>query len=719
MRVFSNQATRVATPLALAISAALGAMPAYGQESSKTDDKKVQTSQAQNAAKAEGSTRLQAVTVSSDWLGAPTEASVKTYPGARDVVTETELHQSGSRTVEDALRLVPGVRTNDETGVGTLPNIGIRGLNPMRTEQTMILVDGIPITLAPYGQTGMSLFPLSMETVDRIDVARGGVAVHYGPNNVGGVVNFITRPIPQKMTIGARENLTISENGHVLTDTFARVGGFVSDRFGIQLMANRIDGQSYRDHSNTKVNNLMLDADWLPTDSTEIKGRLQYYDADTELPGALAPAAYEQDREQSTRPYDFFKGDTVRGSLVFNKTFANQSEFSWTNFGHRSSREFGFGSPLTAGTPATAVSTSPRDYWVFGTEPRYTINLNAGAKQKIMLGARYMREEVDYVVDSRNLATGAYTVPRDWRFENDAVALYASDTVHLLNDRLKITPGVRYESAKLYYVNKANSADFRNPTDDVLPGLDVGYQASNQVFAFANYHQSLRPVQYVHIVRGGAIAAERAENYELGLRLTPRPELSATASLFRIKFKDKVEFDRTASQFRNLGEAQHQGVETELTWSPVSLPGLDLQASYTYLDTEQLTGTNATKGKELPFASHHQFTTMANYRAGKFNFNVNGSYFSSAFSDAKNATTEVEIVNGNAVLSGKDGIIPAYWLWNAQVSKDFRLNNTPMQVGLGVNNIFDEDYYFRGVDYSFGRMPGQGRSYLLKLGVNI
>ncbi|MEW5790975.1 MAG: TonB-dependent receptor family protein [Pseudomonadota bacterium] len=709
MRRSSKRVTFVTTQLALAIGLACGAIPAYSQDKESESATRSKVAAAVSGGDTQ-STRLKEVTVAADWLGAPTEESIKTYPGARDVVTETELHDSGSRTVEDTLRLVPGVRTQDESGVGTLPNIGVRGLNPLRSEQTLILVDGIPITLAPYGQTGMSLFPLTMEMVERIDVARGGVAVHYGPNNVGGVVNFITRPIPEKFSVGARETITISENGHLLTDSFARAGGFVSDRFGIQLMANRIDGQSFRDHSDTKVNNIMLDADWLPTDSTEVRGRLQYYDADTELPGALAPTAYDQDRNQSTRPYDYFKGDTVRGSLVFNKTFANQSEFSWTNFGHRSHREFGFGSPLDSANP-TAVSTSPRDYWVFGTEPRYTFTVNAGAKQKIMLGARYMREEVDFVVDSRSLASGVVTVPRDWRFENDAIALYASDTFSLLDDRLKITPGLRYESARLYYRNNQTGAEDRNPTNDLLPGLDIGYQINDQLFAFANYHESLRPVQFVHIVYEGELSAERAKNYEAGVRLTPAEGLSTSVTAFRIDFKDKIEADRSRGSFRfsNLGEARHQGVETELAWSPAALPGLDLRASYTYLDTEQLSG--ATAGKELPFASRHQFTTMANYRTGSLNWNVNGSYFSAAYTDAAN--TEAENATGSV------GKIPAYWLWNAQVTKGFRWNNTPMQVGLGVNNIFDENYYFRGVDYSFGRMPGPGRAYLLKLGVNI
>ena len=33
--------------------------------------------------------------------------------------------------------------------------------------------------------------------MDAIDVVRGGGAVRYGPQSVGGVVNFVTRAIPK------------------------------------------------------------------------------------------------------------------------------------------------------------------------------------------------------------------------------------------------------------------------------------------------------------------------------------------------------------------------------------------------------------------------------------------------------------------------------------------------------------------------------------------
>ena len=55
--------------------------------------------------------------------------------GARTVVDQRRLTESGARSLEDALRQVPGITVTDESGTGILPNIGVRGLNPLRSEQ--------------------------------------------------------------------------------------------------------------------------------------------------------------------------------------------------------------------------------------------------------------------------------------------------------------------------------------------------------------------------------------------------------------------------------------------------------------------------------------------------------------------------------------------------------------------------------------------------------
>ncbi|MCL5061494.1 MAG: TonB-dependent siderophore receptor [Candidatus Thermoplasmatota archaeon] len=668
----------------------------------------VSQANAQTAATAEPEApvkTLEEVTVSADWLGAPTPAAAKKHPGARTVVTSQELTESGARTVEDALRTVPGVRVLDESGTGILPNIGVRGLNPLRSEQVLVLVDGMPITLAPYGQTGLSLFPLTINAVETIDVARGGVAVHYGPNNVGGVINFVTKRIPREASFTAKETLSVTDNGRVLTDTYLRAGGFVSDRIGLQAQANVIEGNAERDHSRTSVNNLMLDADWFITDNADIKAGLQYYKTENELPGALTPQSYERDRDQSTRPLDRFDGDTLRGHLVYSQVFDNGAELSWSNFAHRSNRQFFFGNASNADTPSTLEMSSPRAFWVYGSEPRFTFDIDGAIKQKIAIGARYMREEVDYLVDSRNLATNAYTISRNWRFENDAVAAYLSDTFALLDDKLKITPGIRHEQVDLYYRNNLTGAQTRNPTRDWLPGLDIGYQANNALFLFANFHKSLRPVQFTQITFGGDLAAERAKNYEAGVRLSPTRNIDAGLTAFRFDFDNKIEFVSTTAGYRNLGEARHQGIEAELAWRPEQVRGLQFKAAYTYVDTEQLSGQF--EGNELPLAPHHQVNFQTNYRSGSWNWNVNGLYQSTAFSDGANTVAE------NA--SGSVGKIPSYSVWNAQLTRDVNWNSTKMKAGLAINNLFDRDYYFRGVDFSQGRMPAPGRAALVTL----
>jgi len=138
----------------------------------------------------------QTMTVSGNILGDSRAEEVKTWAGSRTVISNDQLEKGANRTLDDALQRVPGVKIQDETGTGVLPQIAVRGLYDSRSGRAQILEDGIPLVLAPYGQEGMSLFPVTFSTIDRIDVVRGGAAVQYGPNNVGGVINLISKPIP-------------------------------------------------------------------------------------------------------------------------------------------------------------------------------------------------------------------------------------------------------------------------------------------------------------------------------------------------------------------------------------------------------------------------------------------------------------------------------------------------------------------------------------------
>jgi Fe(3+) dicitrate transport protein len=151
-----------------------------------------------------------------DVLGAASDHEVRTYAGSRSVVDTSKLKTASARGVDDMLQRVPGIKIFDETGTGALPQISVRGLYESRSGRIQALSDGIPLALAPYGQTGLSLFPVTLATVDRIDIVRGGAAVQYGPNNVGGVINFVSKPITRTWETTLEEKLTFNAGGRQL-----------------------------------------------------------------------------------------------------------------------------------------------------------------------------------------------------------------------------------------------------------------------------------------------------------------------------------------------------------------------------------------------------------------------------------------------------------------------------------------------------------------------
>lgn len=651
---------------------------------------------------------LPEVAVIGDWLGTPTPETVRTYTGSRNVVTEDQLHESGALNLEDALRTVPSVTVLDETGTGILPNIGVRGLNPLRSERVQVLQDGYPIAIGPYSNIGLSLFPITLQSIQAVDVVRGGAAVHYGPNNVGGVLNFITRPIPFDTTQTLKEQITIAEeSGNVLTDTYYRAGGFVTDELGLQVQLNALRGDGFRDHSDTEVNNIILDADYFPSDNHQLSAQLQYYDVAAQLPGALSPDAYEQDRTQSQRPHDRFDAEMVRGTLTWTYTPDNDTEFEWRNFAHDADRTFFFGQNLSGtghwadpAVAATHVADSPRLFTVFGTEPRLTRRFG---DHTITVGARYVTEDVEFDVNREELATGTRSVARDWTFDTEAVAVYASDTIRFLDDRLAITPGIRYENVDMDFRNGVTGETDTNKASELLPGITLGYEATDRLFLFANTQRSLVPVQTAQVTREGDVANETAWNYEAGGRYQMTPNLLTSATLFRIDFEDQIQFNRDTSRFENLGETRHQGVEVQADWKVTKHTGLRL--AYTYLDTEQLTGDN--RSNDLPNAPRHHLSLSGDYRYRQWDFSLTGLYVSDSFSDAAN--TEQETADGSA------GKLPSYALFNARIGRDIKLSGgNQLNLSLAANNLLDKDYYFRGVDVSpVGRLPAPGRSFTL------
>ena len=103
------------------------------------------------------------------------------------VVDRARIESYGARTVADALQDVPGLNLFSYGPFGSLTDYGIRG---SLSEQTLVLVDGQPITDPATGT--VELGQLSTIGVDRIEVVESGASTLYGTSASGGVINVIT-----------------------------------------------------------------------------------------------------------------------------------------------------------------------------------------------------------------------------------------------------------------------------------------------------------------------------------------------------------------------------------------------------------------------------------------------------------------------------------------------------------------------------------------------
>lgn len=113
----------------------------------------------------------------------------KRLPTNISALTAEDIQRQKPAALEDALSLLPGVLVQRSGPLGTLSTLRLRGVPS--SSQVLILVDDVP--LGGVGSQFADLSQIPIETVDRIEIVRGGGSALYGANAVGGVVHILTK----------------------------------------------------------------------------------------------------------------------------------------------------------------------------------------------------------------------------------------------------------------------------------------------------------------------------------------------------------------------------------------------------------------------------------------------------------------------------------------------------------------------------------------------
>lgn len=668
-------------------------------------------------------------------------ANLRSIPGSGATIEREDLERARVFTVNEALRQVPGVLPRDEEGLGLRPNIGVRGLSPTRSSKVLLLEDGLPLTYAPYGDNATYSHP-PIRRFERIEVLKGASQIRFGPNTVGGVVNYITPAAPETTRgdimiaggdLGYRE-FDFSGGGPVLG---ARVLGHVN--------VTRFDGVRANHDLGFEDYYLKIERD-LGADHA-LTLRLGYATEDSQVSySGLTQAEYTSDPFANPFPNDRFTLEratasathswrlpagfalsTSAYSLWFNRDWWRQS----SNSGQRPSDS----SDPACGGLANLNTTCGnegrlREYNSYGVESRLGWSGGLlGSEAKFETGLRWHTERQNRLQINSDTPTGRTpgTGPNSGVLEANkryAEAWSAFASGQFRYGKLTISPGVRFESIAYERKNGLTGARGENDLTSTVPGLGLTYDVTDGLTFYGGVHEGFAPPRVEDVVTnaGGVVelGPEESLNWEAGLRGSLAPGLDIDVAAFLMEFDNQIVPASVAggTAVTNGGETHHSGLEGSLKGSLRDAGVWDdndlyVRLTATYVAEAEFRGrrfsildaTRLVTGNRLPYAPEWVGSAALGYARGDWlTAQAEVQYTGAQFAD------DLNTIAPNA--NGQRGRIEAATIVNLAA------NITPGDGGatffFTVKNLFDEVYI---VDRTRGILPGAPR--LVQGGVSL
>jgi Fe(3+) dicitrate transport protein len=647
----------------------------------------------------------------SDFISNITDKDLKKFGGSRNIVNIDTSKQRGDTSISEVMRRIPGVISTKQNGTGGSPsslNIGVRGQSQRLSPGSTILVDGIPLAVAPYGQPQLSLAPVSFNMLSDIDVIRGGGSVRFGPQNVGGVINFITKDIPKtpqgEVSI-AGTYYNKGDSGIQNKSISLYTGSMINDKFGVALFYEGIKGSTWRDHSKNNIDSLVLKTKYLIDDNNLLSAKVSYYQAKNELPGGLTRSEYEDDPYQSRRSFDNFDGDRKEIVLDYKSVLSSDLLLNIKSFYNVSKREFSF----SRGAPdiSTRFDTLPRDYDVFGLESIISKKFKVNSyPTELTVGYRYIYETANEKRFRKSTIDGVEVNNRNSHNNTYANSYYTDWRWNI--DNLILTPGIRYEEVRITRENNLNDFSEEVNYNEALPSINANYQINKDWNIFANYNRSFGSVQHLQLNLNEAstptdLDAEVADIYEVGARFYGSHS-NFDITLFRVDFKNRLGFNGDIGAWENNGHVVNDGVEFSGRYfldelGPI-FEGNSIYGNFTYIDAGY---KDEFSGNRVEFTSER--TGLIGYEVAKDTWSTYIEVYaqSDQFSDRENTREENEAAD--------EGIIGGYALVNIGYNKKLHINDKNVSLSAGIKNLFNKETFSRSTDtLGNGKYIGEPRS---------
>lgn len=624
-------------------------------------------------------------------------------PGSAATIGAERIAAQQPLSANDVLRTVAGVHLQEEEGAGLRANIGIRGLDPDRSRSVLVLEDGIPVALAPYGEPEMYYSP-PIDRMSRIEVIKGSGSILFGPQTIGGVVNYVTaEPVTG---FGGRAEARGGTGGQQFTKlevggSRGAVRGLVS---GFRRHAEDFNGLGYDVRDVTAKLGVR-------TGFGDLSAKVSAYDEGSNATYVgLTDSLYRTDPYRHPMPSDRLAIGRQAATVAHEIAIGPVATLRTAAYAYHTSRDWmrrDYTYGATGGTVVPGAGSGSRDraFDVGGIEPRFRTLWSAGGVTSALdVGARYHRERARdrYVVGTVDGTTTS--VRDDEERTGEAYSAWVQNRFSL-HPTLDVTPGVRVERFRFDRhitrgrVRRTDGTTISRTVEDldirsgdtvseVIPGLGLAWTPRPLMTVFAGAHRGFAPPRTKDALIYGdptlatdvqvpdpvslQLDAERSWNYEMGTRLAPRPWLTFEATAFLLDFTNQIiepslsAGSTAAATLANQGETRHEGVELGGSFDVGTWQGrafsLSLEGNYTYSSARfsadrfirRGSDTVNVRGNALPYAPRHRAHAAIAFdhpRAG-IRLRLDGLAVGRQFSD------NFETVTGSA--NGRLGEIPAH-----------------------------------------------------------
>lgn len=659
--------------------------------------------------------------------------------GSAHLLDQKTLEESRVFTVNEALRKVPGVNVRDEEGFGIRPNIGVRGLNPTRSTKVTLLEDGIPLVYAPYGDNASYYHP-QIDRYSRIEVVKGAQTLLFGPQTIGGVINYITPTVAPEDTGGA-VSLTAGNR-----DFFTAKAQLYTK--GLMLHAMRKQGDGSRDNSEHKLDDFNLSYTTAIGSRQAVTLRANHYIEDSTVTYSGLTLAEFQNRGPRYNPFKNDKFDVKRTGLSatheieldkdtilttnlyyqsFDRDWWRQSSNSTDGQHAGCNASFivdGVNASFTAHRLAGRVVDPSaqfncnqgrlRNYVTWGVEPRLTLANRLGEFQAGVKA--HFEEQNRRQVNGTSPTARTGTLAEDNLRETDAYSFFIAQRFDF--GPFAVTPVLRHERIEADRTNRLNGTTGSTSLSRTLPGIGAAWALSKNLTAFSSLHKGFAPPRVEDLIGGTGtvteVGPEDSTNFELGLRALPMQGVSVQAVYFRNDFDNLIAVGSIAgggtplSQGKALFEGLELNAEAELR------NGFIGRLAYTWLPTaEQSTPfinvasqaaiPGSLAGNRQPYAPKTTLTAALGYRTGSFVGSLEAQHVGKQFTDFANTVA--------VAANGQTGEIGAATIWN--VALNYRFDKS-LSGFLTVKNLTDKTYVVdrtRGIQVGMPRLIQAGVKY--------